>query len=60
VPVEHPLTAAIHAAGAPDDAVFRAQTLRHLYVLRPKVDAGGTCTNLPRARIYRRSCCFRR
>jgi acyl transferase domain-containing protein/NADPH:quinone reductase-like Zn-dependent oxidoreductase/acyl carrier protein len=39
VPVEHPLTAVIHAAGVLDDAVFSAQTPRHLdSVLRPKVD----------------------
>ena len=40
IPVEHPLTAVIHAAGVLDDAVFAAQTPRHLdSVLRPKVDA---------------------
>ncbi len=40
VPVDHPLTAVIHAAGVLDDAVFAAQTPRHLdSVLRPKIDA---------------------
>jgi polyketide synthase 12 len=40
IPVEHPLTAVIHAAGVLDDAVFEAQTPRHLdAVLRPKLDA---------------------
>ncbi|OBI07352.1 hypothetical protein A5714_22385 [Mycobacterium sp. E2462] len=40
VPTEHPLTAVIHAAGVLNDAVFAAQTSRHLdEVLRPKVDA---------------------
>jgi polyketide synthase 12 len=40
VPAEHPLTAVIHAAGLLDDAVFGAQTPRHLdAVLRPKIDA---------------------
>ena len=41
IPVEHPLTALIHAAGVLDDAVFAAQTPRHLdSVLRPKVRRG--------------------
>jgi acyl transferase domain-containing protein/NADPH:quinone reductase-like Zn-dependent oxidoreductase/acyl carrier protein len=40
IPVEHPLTAVIHAAGVLDDNVFAAQTRHHLdAVLRPKVDA---------------------
>ncbi len=40
IPVEHPLTAVIHAAGQLDDAVFAEQTPRHLdAVLRPKIDA---------------------
>ena len=40
IPVEHPLSAVIHAAGVLDDAVFAAQTPRHLdSVLRPKIDA---------------------
>ncbi len=40
IPDEHPLTAVIHAAGVLDDAVFAAQTPRHLdSVLRPKIDA---------------------
>ena len=40
IPDEHPLTAVIHAAGVLDDAVFSAQTPRHLdSVLRPKIDA---------------------
>jgi acyl transferase domain-containing protein/NADPH:quinone reductase-like Zn-dependent oxidoreductase/NADP-dependent 3-hydroxy acid dehydrogenase YdfG/acyl carrier protein len=40
IPVEHPLTAVIHAAGVLDDAVFTEQTPRHLdAVLRPKIDA---------------------
>jgi acyl transferase domain-containing protein/NADPH:quinone reductase-like Zn-dependent oxidoreductase/acyl carrier protein len=40
VPAEHPLTAVIHAAGVLSDAVFAAQTSRHLEdVLRPKIDA---------------------
>jgi NAD(P)-dependent dehydrogenase (short-subunit alcohol dehydrogenase family)/acyl carrier protein len=40
LPAEHPLTAVIHAAGVLDDAVFGAQTQRHLEaVLRPKIDA---------------------
>ncbi len=40
LPAEHPLNAVIHAAGVLDDAVFGAQTQRHLEaVLRPKIDA---------------------
>jgi acyl transferase domain-containing protein/NADPH:quinone reductase-like Zn-dependent oxidoreductase/nucleoside-diphosphate-sugar epimerase/acyl carrier protein len=40
IPAEHPLSAIIHAAGVLDDAVFAAQTPRHLdSVLRPKLDA---------------------
>jgi acyl transferase domain-containing protein/NADPH:quinone reductase-like Zn-dependent oxidoreductase/acyl carrier protein len=40
IPSEHPLNAVIHAAGVLDDAVFAAQTPRHLdSVLRPKIDA---------------------
>ena len=40
LPVDHPLTAVIHAAGTLHDAVFSAQTPRHLdSVLRPKIDA---------------------
>ena len=40
IPVEHPLTAVIHAAGVLDDAVFTAQTPDRLdAVLRPKVNA---------------------
>jgi len=50
IPVEHPLAVVIHAAGVLEDAVFRAQTPRHLdAVLRPKVDAAWNLHELTRS-----------
>ena len=59
IPAAHPLTAVIHAAGALDDAVFAAQTPRHLdTALRPKIDAAWNLHELTASPICPRSCCF--